>query len=285
MKHPTTHVSAALGLLLVSFGTGATASAQETAQEKDQAAPVATTDESPDARLEAIMNEYDSAMTAFREAYSSAENEEEAQKAINDLYPDPETYVPRLMALARAHPTESAGFGALTWVVGFSSGEQREQALSLLSEHHIESEKIGEVCMNLQYPGSGSAKLGESANEDFLRTVIEKNPSPEVRGRATFSLGMLLPQLANLTADEEASKVAMGEAEELLEKVAAEFGDIKLRGERTMADEASGQLFELRNLAIGKVAPEIDGADLDGVQFKLSDYRGKVVVLDFWGNW
>ena len=23
----------------------------------------------------------------------------------------------------------------------------------------------------------------------------------------------------------------------------------------------------------------------DGVKFKLSDYRGKVVVLDFWGDW
>jgi hypothetical protein len=35
----------------------------------------------------------------------------------------------------------------------------------------------------------------------------------------------------------------------------------------------------------GKTAPEIDGVDLDGKRFKLSDYRGKVVLLDFWGNW
>ena len=37
--------------------------------------------------------------------------------------------------------------------------------------------------------------------------------------------------------------------------------------------------------AVGRMAPEIEGQDLDGVRFKLSDYRGKVVVLDFWGNW
>ena len=36
---------------------------------------------------------------------------------------------------------------------------------------------------------------------------------------------------------------------------------------------------------IGNLAPEISGADIDGVKFKLSDYRGKVVVLDFWGDW
>lgn len=36
---------------------------------------------------------------------------------------------------------------------------------------------------------------------------------------------------------------------------------------------------------LGMVADEIEGSDLDGVPFKLSDYRGKVVVLDFWGFW
>ncbi len=37
--------------------------------------------------------------------------------------------------------------------------------------------------------------------------------------------------------------------------------------------------------AVGDPAPEIVGRDLDGVAFKLSDYKGKVVLLDFWGNW
>jgi hypothetical protein len=36
---------------------------------------------------------------------------------------------------------------------------------------------------------------------------------------------------------------------------------------------------------VGQPAPEIAAEDVDGVQFKLSDYRGKVVMLDFWGNW
>jgi hypothetical protein len=36
---------------------------------------------------------------------------------------------------------------------------------------------------------------------------------------------------------------------------------------------------------IGTFAPEIAGEDIDGTFFKLSDYRGQVVLLDFWGNW
>ena len=31
-------------------------------------------------------------------------------------------------------------------------------------------------------------------------------------------------------------------------------------------------------------APEIVGTDQDGKQLKLSDYRGKVVMLDFWAS-
>jgi len=38
-------------------------------------------------------------------------------------------------------------------------------------------------------------------------------------------------------------------------------------------------------LEVGNLAPEIIGADIDGKKFKLSDYRGKVVMLDFWGDW
>jgi cytochrome oxidase Cu insertion factor (SCO1/SenC/PrrC family) len=35
-------------------------------------------------------------------------------------------------------------------------------------------------------------------------------------------------------------------------------------------------------LAAGTAAPDIEGEDSDGKKFKLSDYRGKVVLLDFW---
>ncbi len=36
---------------------------------------------------------------------------------------------------------------------------------------------------------------------------------------------------------------------------------------------------------VGPHAPEIAGEDLDGAPLRLSDYRGKVVLLDFWGDW
>ena len=37
-----------------------------------------------------------------------------------------------------------------------------------------------------------------------------------------------------------------------------------------------------RFLSVGKSAPDIEGDDQDGKSFKLSNYRGKVVLLYFW---
>ena len=48
---------------------------------------------------------------------------------------------------------------------------------------------------------------------------------------------------------------------------------------------ANAELFEIRNLSVGKPAPEISGEDIDAKPFKLSDYRGKVVCLTFWAEW
>ena len=53
----------------------------------------------------------------------------------------------------------------------------------------------------------------------------------------------------------------------------------------TLGSVAEGHLDEMFNLIPGKPAPEIDGVDLNGKPLKLADYRGKVVVLAFWGSW
>jgi hypothetical protein len=53
----------------------------------------------------------------------------------------------------------------------------------------------------------------------------------------------------------------------------------------TMGEVAEKALFRIRHLSIGRVAPEIEGEDIFGRRFKLSDYRGKVVMLSFWGHW
>ena len=77
--------------------------------------------------------------------------------------------------------------------------------------------------------------------------------------------------------------------ESMFESVNETYGDVVLYEQAdppaTVGAQCAGILFEIQNLTIGKVAPDIEASDLDGESFKLSDYRGKVVVIDFWGDW
>jgi hypothetical protein len=74
------------------------------------------------------------------------------------------------------------------------------------------------------------------------------------------------------------------EAQAILEMVEKKYADVQVNGQ-PLGEQVKPELFEMRHLAVGKVAPDIEGEDLDGAKFKLSDYHGKVVVIDFWGNW
>jgi RNA polymerase sigma factor (sigma-70 family) len=57
------------------------------------------------------------------------------------------------------------------------------------------------------------------------------------------------------------------------------FATVKLS---TLGQVAAGRLDDMRNLSVGKVAPDFEGEGADGKPLKLSDYRGKVVVMVFW---
>jgi thiol-disulfide isomerase/thioredoxin len=61
--------------------------------------------------------------------------------------------------------------------------------------------------------------------------------------------------------------------------------EMKLAHRSTLGQVAEARLDDWHNLAVGKPAPEIKGVDVHGKSLKLSDYRGKVVALVFWGTW
>jgi thiol-disulfide isomerase/thioredoxin len=57
------------------------------------------------------------------------------------------------------------------------------------------------------------------------------------------------------------------------------------RRRSTLGQVAEARLDDWHGLAVGKSAPEIKGVDVYGKPLTLSDYRGKVVTLIFWGTW
>ncbi len=87
---------------------------------------------------------------------------------------------------------------------------------------------------------------------------------------AQLSVGSLL-----FDSDVESDK-AMGE-QILKELVASEAcSDFVAAAEKALSGVS---------LEVGGKAPDFKGTTIDGVTFKLSDYRGKVVLLDFFGFW
>ena len=108
---------------------------------------------------------------------------------------------------------------------------------------------------------------------------------PAKRPFDSYSVARLHPSFFEYIHGADAQAL-YDESERLLERTIAEFGDLKSpRRTQPLGQIAKSSLYELRNLSVGRIAPDIDGKDVDGVTFKLSDYRGKVIVLTFSGNW
>jgi len=220
------------------------------AEEKDRS--------SLEAEFKQISTEYEKAQREFAETYQKTPEPERK----NLKYPEVASYSKKMIALAEKDPKSPAAADALVWAARRSYYDKSvgPQAIALLKENHLESEKLGNACQMLAYNNS-------KENRDFLNAVIEKNPHDNVKGAASLALGQML------AGDSPA------EAEKHFNAVIEKYGS------KSQKESAKGELFEMHNLAIGKVAPDIEGEDVDGKKFKLSDYRGKVVVIDFWGDW
>lgn len=234
----------------------------------------------PAEQYKALEQEFEKAAKEAQDAARAAKTNEERQKAF-EKFPQPEQYAARFLKLAQDHPKDEAAVDALVWVATNAAGSPLyDKALEVLLKDHLGSRKLEEVCVM-------AAEFDGPATEKLLRAALEKSPHKVVKGRACFGLAKMLRGRSEEAATEkkkdEADKLQK-EAEQLFERTIKDFADVK-GDEETLAEAAKTELFSLRNLGLGKVAPDIEGIDADGKKFKLSEYRGKVVVLDFWASW
>jgi len=193
---------------------------------------------------------------------AAAQAKTDAEKA-KVKYPDQREYAEQMLAVAEKNPKDPAAVDPLIWAAqqGYYDQTVGPKALEALKKDHITSDKLDQICSRLVY---GSKP---EDNKAFLNGILEKNPHDKVKASASLALGQIVAR----SNPEQAEKY---------------FDDVVQKyGTDDQKEAAKGELFEMHNLSIGRVAPEIEGQDIDGKKFKLSDYRGKVVVLDFWGDW
>lgn len=260
---------------------------------------VGCSSKSPPEQLADINAEYERVLNRYQEAYDSAATPEEADRAFSELFPNTEYFTKKYLQMALNYPDSPVTAEALKWVAINGSAAQSGKAMDILFSAHAESDQMDMVALDLRN------EISKPLSEQRLRTLI-KSPHRNVRAAAMFSLGEFLQAILEIQpklADEERLKsfskynsaatieywrnhdVTANAVESLFGKVVAEYADIRSEVRQSFAERAEASLFAMRSLQQGQMAPEIEGLDLDGVPFRLSDYRGKVVLLSFWGHW
>ena len=213
----------------------------------------------------ALKQEYESALAAHRAELERlkgpARTERAKQKPVAEFWE-------RFQGLAEA------GEGrAVFWMAsharerGGSTAEGRAETKRLyaeLAEGWADADWFGQVVDQL---GDEREHLGGEEVERICRVVLEKNPSHKVQAEALAALANELSRQKTPEAERE--------ADELRARLAVDYADT----------EKGARAARKLELAVGSTAPDFTGRTIEGREFKLSEYRGKVVLVDFYGFW
>jgi hypothetical protein len=184
-------------------------------------------------------------------------------------------YMEKYQVIADAHAKTPDAVEALTLVSNLASRARdtaaATKAKQQLLANHINDKAFAKVVSLWSRDDETLAKIGSESTSRDVQGVALYYQMSKAKGRSL--------------TDKNAAVV-----KPMMKRITDEFGDVRMqysngRDRGSLAELIENELFAFENLRIGKVAPDILGEDLDGVKFKLTDYRGKVVVIDFWGDW
>jgi thiol-disulfide isomerase/thioredoxin len=210
-------------------------------------------------------------------------------------------FAPRFMELAEEDPEDFAGYSSLEALAlgdAFSpeaTGDDDipclSKAIDLLIQCHARGNRLSGLAANLASPSHFGTASAPTVR--FLREVLEKNPDADIRAEAAFSLVRFLKDKADLARRLEGEG---GEAlARRLETVRGRAYLDALRSsdpgrlDREVEDVSRQAVKDLspyvkdHPFLPGCMAKEIAGEDVAGKPMSLGEFRGKVVVLSFWG--
>ena len=242
---------------------------------------------------QALSAQFDEAMAAYRAAIGKVTSSKEYKEALAEARKtrnftelrkltstikriDYNAWAQRFADGAKAFAGQPAEVDFLLWTLKSNKKDIVEPSVNRLVGKHIRSKKLGELAKGYF---SLARTLGQEDASKVIDKIVAESPHKDVQATALFWRAYPIvnhrprPGAAAPSAEQKAK--AKADMERILE----------IAPNSNVALKVQGPEFEKKHLQIGMVAPDIEGEDLDGVKFKLSDYRGKVVVLDFWGDW
>lgn len=280
-----------------------TALADDKAKPDPAAAP-------PRERYRALVREHQAALSQFWQIYQAIRSTEARRRFYSQRYPRTRFFIPKFTAIVDSAPRDDAAVDSLIWIVRNGGYDPEvDRAVVRLTQDYAASPRLGEMIPQLV--PSLVHSLSPSA-EDLFRAVIETNPDRAAKGRACMALAQYLKQEAalirSLKGESSEARQLQGyyrsevdkallekalrkdpdeldqDADAVSERALKEFADVA--DFLTIVDPATqSRLYDEGSPGIGTAAPTIKGQDIDGRPLHLSEYRGKVVVLLFWGDW
>jgi thiol-disulfide isomerase/thioredoxin len=249
-----------------------------------------------------VVSQYAQDFDEYVKALRQSQTREQRDHA-EELRPTPVPSAARLVSWAERNPKDPVAADLLATVVRHGRFTvDAQKAANLLARDHL-------YLHGVQFVETATQVIlwPMPVAERWLRAYLDKSPNRQTRAMACLQLALYKKWLLERAIQEmdadwiEKLEKNFGEgstdylkeldsdrltddAISLLDQLTGEFGAVEWFGER-FADLARPHLFQLSKIAIGKASPEIEADDLDGVPFRLSQYRGKVVVLTFWATW
>ncbi len=121
---------------------------------------------------------------------------------------------------------------------------------------------------------------------ELVDEVVANSEHRVLRARGAFWSAMeRLMEVDDLNRSPEERAEVRAEVTRMAELVAAEYSDVEVFAGDTGGEAIRPVLYALENLAIGAELPEATAQRIGGDQESLSQYRGKVLLLDFWATW
>jgi thiol-disulfide isomerase/thioredoxin len=215
-----------------------------------------------------LLKEYDGAVAAFMEAYKTAP-EAEQKAMLDDPAREPRRqFAPRFLAGAEAYRGNEKAVPFLLWLVqdgAVADPKLAETALERLLSAHAASPALVAAPRKIRW---ARGIRGLERTERDLTTLLERSPHSAVRAEALLHRG-----LVRLEAARSAEAVA-------------DFQQARTAAPGTeTARRADEELRKIEREIVGRPAPPLEGPGLAGSTLRLADFRGRVVLVDFWGMW